>query len=206
MKREFLASVGVVALSTTAIFAFPSVSTGQTPPPMGGGYTDVIPIPVNDPATKAIAGALFKPAGTGPFPAVIYLGACGGVNSPPARAQQKRVVDHMLSNGVATLIVDPFIPRNEPLGTCANAVDGERATQYYARGGNDALAALNVLKAMPDIDTKHIFLMGYSYGATSSLFATKRSIRQTTTPRSRASSRTIPSATTASIHRFPFSS
>jgi dienelactone hydrolase len=39
--------------------------------------------------------------------------------------------------------------------------------------GNDTLAALNVLKAMPDIDPKHVFLQGYSFGAISSLFATQ---------------------------------
>ena len=45
----------------------------------GGGYTNVIPIPVDDPATKAIAGALFKPDGAGPFPAVVYMSGCEGL-------------------------------------------------------------------------------------------------------------------------------
>ena len=48
----------------------------EGPPRMGGGYTNVIAIPVDDPDTKAIAGALFRPQGAGPFPAVIYLGYC----------------------------------------------------------------------------------------------------------------------------------
>jgi dienelactone hydrolase len=108
--------------------------------------------------------------------AIIYMSGCGGIDAPPNRAQQKASVDHLLSKGIATLIVDPFTPRNEPQGVCANLgnLDEERATQYSSRGGNDALAALNVLKAMPDIDTKHIFLQGYSLGATSSLFATDK--------------------------------
>jgi dienelactone hydrolase len=174
MKRKFSASAPVAALWTTAMVVFPSMSRGQTPPPMGGGYTDVIPIPVNDPATKAIAGALFKPAGAGPFPAVVYVSGCSGINSPFGRAQQKAAIDHLLSKGVATLIIDPFTPRNEPQGVCANLgnLDEKTALQYFTRGGNDVLAALNVLEAMPDIDTKHIFLQGYSYGAISSLFAT----------------------------------
>lgn len=176
MKGKCLASVGVVALSTAVMLACPSVSTGQTQPPMGNGQTDVVPIPVNDPAIKAIDGAMFKPAGAGPFPAVIYLGGCAAVNSPPNRAQQKTMVDHLLSKGMATLIVDPFTPRNEPSGICANLgdLDGATATQYFTRGGNDVLAALRVLKVMPDIDTKHIFLMGYSYGAGALFFATDR--------------------------------
>ena len=48
----------------------------EGPARMGGGYTNVIAIPVDDPDTKAIAGALFRPQGAGPFPAVIYLGYC----------------------------------------------------------------------------------------------------------------------------------
>jgi dienelactone hydrolase len=145
----------------------------DTPPPMGGGYTDVISIPVNDPAIKAISGALIKPVGAGPFPAVVYVSGCAGIDSPLERAQHKAAIDHLLSKGVATFIIDPFTPRNEPEGVCAN-LDEKRATQYFTRGGNDVLAALNVLEAMPDIDTKHIFLQGYSYGAISSLFATDR--------------------------------
>jgi hypothetical protein len=45
--------------------------TGDQIPPIAGGYTNVTAIPVKDPAIKAISGALFKPAGPGPFPAVV---------------------------------------------------------------------------------------------------------------------------------------
>jgi dienelactone hydrolase len=125
---------------------------------MGGGYTNVIPIPVDNPTTKAISGALFKPEGAGPFPAVIFMPGCGGVDSPPARASQKTLTDHLQSKGVATLIVDPFTPRGQLRG-CSGGNSGTK----------DALAAVKVLRAMPDIEVKHIFLQGLSWGATSSL-------------------------------------
>lgn len=173
MNRTYLTSIAVAVLLAAVMVASSSMPKAETAPPMGGGFTDVIPIPVNDPAVPAIAGALFKPAGSGPFPAVVYTSGCGGINSPPNRAQQKAVVDHLLSKGVATLIIDPFTPRSEPQGICAK-VDGDAAIKYFTRGGNDVLAALKVLQAMPDIDTKHIFLQGYSYGAISSLFAIDR--------------------------------
>jgi dienelactone hydrolase len=73
---------------------------------------------------------------------------------------------------VAILIVDSFTPRNEPNGVCAK-LDGENFIQYATRGSNDALAAVAVLKAMPEIDAKHIFLAGFSLGAVSSLLATE---------------------------------
>ena len=94
----------------------------QTAPPIGGGYKDVISIPVDDPTTKAIAGALFKPAGAGPFPGVVFMTGCGGLNDTVETAMEKAVIDHLLAKGVATLLVDPFTPRNEPEGICANLV------------------------------------------------------------------------------------
>jgi dienelactone hydrolase len=169
MHGNFLASVTVAISATLGVS---TLAAAQTAPPMGGGYTNVIPIPVGDPTTKAIAGALFKPTGTGPFPAVVYIGGCNGV---PPMGGAKATIDHLLSKGVATLIVDPFTPRNETQGICptmANLNDKSDAQlQFVTRGGNDALAALNVLEAMPDIDTNHVFLLGYSYGAIASLSA-----------------------------------
>jgi dienelactone hydrolase len=169
MKRDFLTSAAVVAAVATLGVSTPAAA--QSAPPIGGGYTNAIPIPVDDPATKAIAGALFKPAGAGPFPAVVYMSGCYGLNSPSELALERSVIDHLLAKGVATLIVDPFTPRNEPEGVCAKLSEKTFA-QYATRGGNDAVAALKALKAMPDIDPNRVFLQGYSFGAISSLFAT----------------------------------
>jgi dienelactone hydrolase len=173
MKRQLYASIGVATLLAIAV-AFPSVSRGESPPPIGGGYTEVIAIAVNDPAVKAIGAALFKPAGAGAFPAVVYMPGCGGIDSPVNRELQKTLTDHLLAKGIAVLIVDPYTPRNEPKGVCANLgnLDGESAMRYATRGSNDALAATAALKAMPEIDAKHIFLAGFSLGGTSSLLAT----------------------------------
>jgi dienelactone hydrolase len=170
MKRSLSTSVAAMALTLGVIVVLPATGTSQTAPPMGGGYTDVIPIPVDDPTTKNIAGALFKPTGSGPFPGVVFMTTCAGLNSPEEMAMQKAAIDHLLAKGVATLLVDPYTPRNEPEGICAN-LNAQTFAQYATRGGNDAVAALKVLKAMPDIDPNRVFLQGYSWGAISSLFA-----------------------------------
>ncbi len=169
MKRHLFVAVAAAAIGAGAMLALPSVSVAQAPP-MGGGYTNVIPIPVNDSSVKAIAGALFKPAGAGPFPAVVYLSGCAGLGPPPEVQQEKVVIEHLLSKGVATMIVDPFTPRGEMEGLCSK-VDEKTFVQYASRGGNDALAAVAVLKGMPEIDPNRVFLQGYSWGAISSLFA-----------------------------------
>jgi dienelactone hydrolase len=168
MKRLILAAATAIGLSYATDL---QAQTGDRMPPIAGGYTNVTAIPVNDPAIKAISAALFKPAGPGPFPAVVYMIGCGGIDSPPIRAQQKAAIDHMLAKGLAILIVDSFTPRNEPEGVCAK-LDGEKvAFQYATRGSNDALAAVAALKAMPEIDAKHVFLVGFSLGGISSLLA-----------------------------------
>ena len=168
MKRLILATA-VTAIGLSYAIGL-QAQTGDQTPPIGGGYTNVTAIPVNDPAIKAISGALFKPAGAGPFPAVVYMIGCSGLNPPPIQAQLKSDIDHMHAKGMAILVVDSFTPRNEPEGICAN-LNGEKAGQYFVRGGNDALAAVAVVKAMPDIDAKRIFLVGFSYGAISALQA-----------------------------------
>ena len=171
---SFLKCLGFTALSITATAAFLPGLRAEPSPAMGGGYTDVIPIPVNDPATKAIAGALLKPSGAGPFPVVVYLSGCGGIDNEADRVMQKAVIEHNKSKGIATLIVDPFTPRGEMQGVCADLADPAKASkgpELFARDSNDALAAVNLLRGMPDIDSKHIFLQGYSFGAIGSLSA-----------------------------------
>jgi dienelactone hydrolase len=165
MKRLIL-----TAVFTTIGLSYATGLQADPTPPIAGGHTNVTAIPVNDPEIKAISGALFKPAGAGPFPAVVYMIGCAGLDPPPIRAQQKTDIEHMLAKGVAIMIVDSFTPRNEPEGVCAN-LDGEKAMQYFTRGSNDALAAVAVLKSMPEIDPKRIFLVGFSLGAISSLQA-----------------------------------
>src|ERR1044072_8810372 len=86
----------------------------------------------------------------------------------------------MLSKGIATSIVDPYTPRGQKEGTCDKLLTvrtdvqnkNEAVLQLLKQGGDDAVAALKVVKAMPDIDPNKVFLMGFSAGATASLYAT----------------------------------
>jgi hypothetical protein len=84
--KQLILAAAVTGIGLSYATSLQAQTSGQTPPPIGGGYTDVTTIPVNDPAIKAISGALFKPAGAGPFPAVVYMIGCGGIDSPPIRA------------------------------------------------------------------------------------------------------------------------
>lgn len=148
-------------------------------PPMGGGYANVTPIPVNDPAVKEIAGALLKPEGAGPFPVIVYMPPCGGPNFPLELKQEKFWTERLLARKVAVFIVDPLMPRGLDQGNCDKFLTvledvrnkNEAVLQLVRQGGDDAVAALKVVGSMPDIDPKKMFLMGFSSGATASLRA-----------------------------------
>lgn len=171
MKSAFLMSVAAAAIVAGAM-ALPAVSAAQVPP-MSGGYSNIIAIPIDESIpigmrkTKAIAGALIKPEGAGPFPAVIYLGGCAPIGSPHDADLEKTLIDHNRAKGFATLIVDSYTPRHAEHGMCDN-IDDHR--WYFARA-QDALGAWKALAANPDIDAKRIFVQAYSTGASSALQA-----------------------------------
>jgi dienelactone hydrolase len=176
------ATLALRLIALTTVGAYPlltAVQAADEAPPMAGGYTNVIAIPVNDPAVKSVAGALFKPDGSGPFPAVIYMSGCRGLNA--YMELQKKLISHLTSMGVATLVVDPFTPRDEMEGVCTK-IDATTFSKLGSRGGNDVWAAVDVLKMRTDIDRNRIFLQGYSFGAISSLFAvdTKNPVKHDT--------------------------
>ena len=87
MKRLILAAA-VAAIGLSCATGLQAQTGDQTPPPIGGGYTNVTTIPVNDPAIKAISGALFKPAGAGPFWAVVYMSGCSGIDARRSRSRR----------------------------------------------------------------------------------------------------------------------
>jgi dienelactone hydrolase len=168
MRHHLLITSAAVAGLAAALVVIPFLSAAQTPP-MGGGYTNVIaiPVPENDPQVKAVAGALIKPEGAGPFPAIIYMSGCAGLGIPPDVAQQKMVVDHYVAQGKAVLILDSLTPRGMPNGVC----DRVGEMNIYRNRAKDAYSAQKALAAMPEIDGRHIFLQGYSHGANAATLA-----------------------------------
>ena len=87
MRSNFLVSATAVAVS--AMLGISTLAAAQTAPPIGGGYANAIAIPVDDPTTKNISGALFKPPGAGPFPAVVYMSGCIGLELPSRDGAEK---------------------------------------------------------------------------------------------------------------------
>jgi len=99
-------------------------------------------------------GALYKPDGPGPFPAVVVLHGCNGV-SPHMQAWAQRLNRW----GYAAVVVDSFGPRGYPEGVCAKGL--LVPPELRAR---DAFAAAAWLRSQPFVDGAHIGVVGFSHG------------------------------------------
>ncbi len=102
---------------------------------------------------------LFRPAGgAGPFPAVVLLPTCGGMEG--------HVIDwaeRFVSAGYVVLTVESFVPR----GT-ANNCNAQPATKYDDVT-KDAALALTHLRTLSFVDGDRLALMGFSFGANAGL-------------------------------------
>jgi dienelactone hydrolase len=109
-----------------------------------------------------LTGRLLKPPGEGPFPSVVLLHGCGGV-------QPKR--DHLWAErlaswGYVTLQVDSFRPRGI-VSVCT--MGGKESADMLARRVADAYDAQHYLTKLPFVDSKRIAVMGWSNGGSTTL-------------------------------------
>jgi dienelactone hydrolase len=108
----------------------------------------------NDPATPPISGVMVKPAGSGPFPAVVMLHSCGGIK-PHLDAGWP---EYFTSLGYAVLAVDTFGSRG--YGPCPNPL-----WAFSTLFVKDAYGALDYLARQPFIDANRVAVIGFSVGA-----------------------------------------
>ena len=132
--------------------------------------------PEREPQATAL-GTLFMPPGehrVRSVPAVVTLHGSGGVLA----ARELTYGQQLASMGIAVLVIDSFRARRE-LGT-----------SYLERVLNitetmmveDAYSALRYLSTIPDIDPRHVALVGFSYGAMATTYALYDQMAQTLSP------------------------
>lgn len=155
--------VAVATVAWAPAAAAPVTETVRMAGKHGEYPVAVVNIPVHDAKTKSVSAALFEPEGAGPFPAVIILSGCSGVG--PDAGIVRRVNADYLPKGIATLVVDSFTPRGI-VGVCASP-----DIETVAYRAEDAYAAMMWLSGRSEIDSKHIFLQGYSHGAMAAIYA-----------------------------------
>jgi len=104
---------------------------------------------------RPLTGSLVLPSGTGPFPVVIVMHGCGGINSGQWR-WQRRLNDW----GYAALVLDSFAAR-DVASVCAPA-DQPNVTAVDRAG--DSVSAALFLRSVPGIDGTRIGVIGMSHG------------------------------------------
>lgn len=118
--------------------------------------------PIAPQASVELTGELYRPAGAGPFPAVVQLHGCDGRGS---RESEDAAGARLTALGYTLLIVDSFGPRGVKERCGAN-----NWTDPVDRVA-DAYGALDWLARQPFIDPGRIALLGYSQGAIVALSA-----------------------------------
>jgi dienelactone hydrolase len=102
---------------------------------------------------------MFKPDGTGPFPAVVIMPGCSGHDTMNAFDWAMRATTH----GYAVLVVDPLTQR-EVVDNCPGPVDTAQALK-------DAFDGANHLRQQSFVDRTRIGLIGLSLGGMAGLGA-----------------------------------
>jgi dienelactone hydrolase len=121
-----------------------------------------------------IGGDLSFPKGNGPFPVVILLHPCGGLDAAALTTLQAHSLG-LLSSGFATLISDSYGPRHlaggkmcSPAGWIKSGLDGR-----YELRRDDAFNAMVALQRHAKISKDNIFLLGLSDSASAGLLSAK---------------------------------
>lgn len=112
-----------------------------------------------------LKGILNKPQGNGPFPAVVILHGCSGIEG------MKKYLDiwaqRLASWGYVSLMVDSFGPRGE-----SDICGGDRIFLIPPNvRAQDAHDAKSYLTGLPFVNRNQIALMGWSHGGWTVLFA-----------------------------------
>lgn len=105
-------------------------------------------------APLEIPATLVRPSGPGPFPAVVQLHGCGGLE-----AQSFRWARWLAAHGYVALVVDSFGPR----GVTGDCRTGPNEPPITARL-DDAFGALRYLQSRPDVRPDRIAAIGWSQG------------------------------------------
>jgi dienelactone hydrolase len=121
--------------------------------------------------TATIGGDLSFPKGKGPFPVVILLHPCGGLDEVALTTLQGHSRE-LLSSGFATLILDSYGSRNLTGGKmCSNRL--YRSDIRYGIRRDDAFNAIAALQRHANISKENIFLLGLSDGGSAAVLSAK---------------------------------
>jgi dienelactone hydrolase len=129
-----------------------------------------VEVPSGDVKLRAM---LYRPAGAGPFPAVVALHTCDGLatGGAPIDARYQEWGERLMAAGFAVLFPDSFGSR----GLTSQCRLRQHAVRASRTRSNDANAARHWLQAQPFVIADRVSLMGWSHGASTALWTVRRS-------------------------------
>ena len=113
---------------------------------------------------ERIHGYLAKPDGVGPFPAVVGLHGCAGMED----TTKQRLVDELVARGYVILLVDSHATRGIDHACTSSALS------TFLRRRSDAYGALAFLARQTFVDAQRVAALGFSAGARVTLFVAER--------------------------------
>jgi dienelactone hydrolase len=125
----------------------------------------ILTLPSASAAALDLPFTISKPAGDGPFPAVVLLHDCSGLGFRSSGATS-RWSSVLTAKGYVTIWPDSFSTRGHPRGVC---VDASPPRIFPRQRAADAYAALEHLRSLPYVDSKRVAVMGGSNGGSSTL-------------------------------------
>jgi dienelactone hydrolase len=140
--------------------------------PVAVAAPSAAPQPIEIPSGSGTLHAqLFKPDGPGPFPTVIALHGCGGLNghSDQILPRYRDWAEQLLKDGNAVLFPDSYGSRE--LGPQCRVK--ERRVQARRERVADILASRHWLSQQPWVSQDRISLIGWAHGASAVLWAVR---------------------------------
>jgi dienelactone hydrolase len=154
-----------------------------------------IEIPAGDAKLKAV---LYRPSGPGPFPAVVALHNCDGLNWTDGKIERRYAEwgERLTAAGFAVIFPDSFGSRG--LGPQCHV--RERMVRASRLRTSDAVATRQWLQAQPWVVADRVSLLGWSHGATTTLWTVRRAgSRRDKTPDFRSAVALYPNCQRAGI-------
>jgi dienelactone hydrolase len=121
-----------------------------------------------------ISNTVFKPKGTGPFPAVVLVHTCGGLRNNHIKEHAQL----LLSKGFVVLVQDSFSPRGSDYCRPGKMVPARVGTM-------DAYDALKHLHTLDFVDKNRIYEAGFSWGAVIAQLLSSKSVAEKLEAKSR---------------------
>ena len=170
--KDRLKNTVVISFVLVCAVAYPAAPANGQSDSDGTAYTEVF----YPSAGLRIPAYLYEPEGEGPFPAVIYNH--GSRDGRERESAPFRYIGGLLTRAGYAVLVPERRGYGKSDGRIWKQEAGSAGDALVARlqaETDDVLAALDYLRAVPNVDARRVGIMGWSFGGIVTMFAVSRS-------------------------------